>query len=93
MLGARWAQCAAHESDAVRKSMFRQISVLLVAGALLAGCGIFGKKEPEFIFDEEVGPNTKAQVETLPEGLVGDTENSRHTNQDLRAPEEQGNEG
>lgn len=47
--------------------------------SLLAACG--GGDKKEVIFDTVVGPNTKAQIASLPGDLRGDADNQRHTRQ------------
>ena len=62
-------------------------TVFMALGLAVAGCGWFGSDKEEIFFDDRLGPNTEAQVESLPGGLIGDKTNARHTNEDLRAPD------
>jgi len=57
--------------------MTRPLTLIGLMGLslLLAACG--GGKD-EIIFDTAVGPNTQAQMRTLPNDLRGDTDNRRH---------------
>ncbi len=62
-----------------------------VIALALSGCGIFGGgKEAEVVFDENVGPDTRALVNSLPKGLIGDKENALHTQDNLRAEDDTG---
>ena len=69
---------------------------LILAALALGGCGLLGigggddnskvESGPEdVVFDTREGPNTKRLVKDMDAGLVGDTANSRHTDEDLRA--------
>lgn len=71
--------------------MFLRVIFVVSASLALAACGIFGGgKDDDIVFDQRTGPNTKRLVEELPDGLVGDQENARYTNDELRAEEPPG---
>lgn len=68
-----------------------------------AACGFFSGRTdsddakvesgPEdVVYDTRVGPNTKRLIRELPEGLVGDHENARHTSETLRGDDSTGNQ-
>ena len=68
--------------------MFLRVIVLAAVSLTVSACGIFGGgKDDDIVFDQRTGPNTKQLVEDLPDGLVGDEENARYTNDELRAEE------
>ena len=71
----------------VSKTILMAPTLVLAGGLAVAGCGWFGSDKEEIFFDDRLGPNTEAQVESLPGGLIGDKTNARHTNEDLRAPD------
>lgn len=43
-----------------------------------SGCSIFESGGDEVVFDTALGPQTKAQIRTLPPGLVGDEKPNRY---------------
>ena len=49
--------------------------MILATSSLLMACS----GGDTIIFDTRLGPVTKTQIQTLPEGLIGDKENARHT--------------
>ena len=57
---------------------------------LLAACGGGGD---EIIFDTTLGPQTKVQIETLPETLEGDTNNARYSTENLRGKSMESEDG
>ncbi len=63
----------------------------LVFGAafLLGGCSIFEPSGDEIVFDTTLGPRTETQIESLPAGLIGDSDKRNHrgtqTGEDLEA--------
>ena len=65
---------------------------LILSVFLIAACS--GNKEgrqgPLAIAEADLGPDTKDLIKELPQGLVGDKINARHTNQDLRGEDEDG---
>ena len=68
------------------------ISGLILSVFLIAACG-GNKKEregPLAIADADLGPDTKDLIKELPEGLVGDKINARHTSQALRGEDDDG---
>ena len=63
----------------------------LTIGALIIGACSGNKKEregPLAVREDQLGPVTKDLVKDLPDGLIGDTANARHTSQDLRGEDE-----
>lgn len=50
----------------------------LSALLLLPACSIFEKKGDEIVFDTVLGPETDAQIATLPATLEGDSSNARY---------------
>lgn len=63
----------------------------LIIGALIIGACSGRKKErdgPLAVQEAQLGPVTKDLIKDLPEGLVGDTANARHSNQPLRGEDE-----
>ena len=61
--------------------------VLLSSTFALGGCGIFENSNKTPIDLGAVGPRTKDQLKTVPDGLLPDEENSLHTSQELRGDE------
>ncbi|MFC3053022.1 hypothetical protein [Kordiimonas pumila] len=47
----------------------------------LSACSIFKGKGDTIVFDTVLGPETKAQVKTLPSNLKGDSENARYSSE------------
>lgn len=71
--------------------MYLRVIIVASASLALAACGIFGGgKDDDIVFDQRTGPNTERLVKDLPDGLVGDQENARYTNDELRAEEPPG---
>lgn len=65
----------------------------MVIAALIIGACSGSKKEregPLAVQEAQLGPVTKDLIKDLPDGLVGDTANARHSNQQLRG-EDDGN--
>lgn len=68
----------------VMKSKLLVVALIVLP---LSGCGIFGGKDkaaaarPPADLDR---PATKDLIRGLPEGLVGDKENARYTNEELK---------
>ncbi len=60
-------------------SKFITVITLFLAVLSLTGCG----ETEALIKNGPAGPNTGDLIDPLPEGLVADTENSRHTQNDL----------
>ncbi len=65
--------------------------IILVLSFSLSACGIFGIFGGDDKDSDDpipLGPNntprTKDQLKRLPDGLIGDQENARHTNEDLK---------
>lgn len=66
----------------------RPLAIIFLA-ATLAGCGIFGggKSKQEAAAKPPVDinrPAIKGIIKSLPKGLIGDTQNARHTNEELK---------
>ena len=69
--------------------MYLRLPVTIFLAATLAGCGIFGggKSKQEAAAKPPVDldrPATKEIIKSLPKGLIGDTQNARHTNEELK---------
>lgn len=63
----------------------------LIIGALIIGACSGNKKEregPLAVQEAQLGPETKELIKDLPDGLIGDTVNARHSNQPLRGEDE-----
>ena len=63
----------------------------LLACLVLAACAGAKKEDiegPLALAEDELGPETKDLVKDLPKGLVGDAENARYTNDNLRGEDE-----
>ena len=52
---------------------------MMAASVLLSACS----SGDVLVFDTRLGPVTSQQIATLPEGLIGDTKNARHTSYTL----------
>ena len=68
--------------------MYLRLFAIIFLATSLAGCGIFGGGEdkdvaakPPIDLDR---PATKALIKTLPQGLIGDNQNARHTDEELK---------
>lgn len=69
--------------------MYLRTFAIIALAASLAGCGIFGggnsgseaSAEPPV---DSNRPATKELLKTLPRGLIGDTQNALHTNEELK---------
>lgn len=69
--------------------MHLRLLATVFLAAILAGCGIFGggkskqgaAAEPPVDLDR---PAIKEIIKSLPKGLIGDTQNARHTNEELK---------
>lgn len=61
------------------------ISGLILLTLALGACGLFGGDEPDISAIPASEVPTKTLLETVPEGLLPDAENVRHTNETLRA--------
>lgn len=57
---------------------------------LLAACGGGGD---EIVFDTTLGPQTKVQIETLPDTLKGDADNARYSTENLRGESMESEDG
>ena len=66
---------------------------LILSVFLIAGCsGDKSTREgPLAIPEADLGPETKKTVKDLPGGLIGDKQNARYTNENLRGKDEDGN--
>lgn len=68
--------------------MFIRAFVTVILAATLAGCGIFGgKNKDQAGADPPIDANrpaTKELLKSLPEGLIGDTQNARYSNEELK---------
>jgi hypothetical protein len=69
--------------------MYLRLVVALFLAATLAGCGVFGggKGKTEAAARPPVDSNrppTKDIIKSLPKGLIGDSQNARHTNEELK---------
>lgn len=70
--------------------MTRQIGSILVCLLLLSlsGCSWFENDDIDPIFENlPTGTDARVLIKQLPEGLPGDTENSRHMSTTLAPPE------
>ena len=71
------------------KRFFILFGVLFGFLALAACSGNKAEREgPLAVSTEELGPDTEDLVKDLPKGLVGDQENARYTNDNLRGEDE-----
>jgi len=68
---------------------------LLLAALAIAGCSNDKalREGPLAISDDQLGPDTKELVKTLPGGLVADTANARYSSQPLRGEDEDDGDG
>ena len=70
----------------MKETMASKLLLMPMVAAGLSACSIFGGSDKDdIVFDVRTGPNTRALVEDLPDGLVGDRENAVHTTDQLRA--------
>ena len=74
--------------------MKRIFTLLVMSFSLLAlvACGGAKKEDiegPLAVAEDELGPDTKDVVKDLPRGLVGDKENAKYTNDNLRGEDEE----
>lgn len=65
---------------------------LILSIFLIYGCGSskVEREGPLAIPDADLGPETKDLIKELPGGLVGDKDNVRYTNENLRGEDEDG---
>ena len=68
--------------------MTLRLFAIIFLALTLAGCGIFGGgKNKEAAAEPPVDSNrpaTKEIIKSLPKGLIGDNQNARHTNEELK---------
>ena len=68
--------------------MFLRLIGTIFLAATLAGCGIFGGKNKDQSGAKPPidanRPATKELLKSLPEGLIGDSQNARYTNEELK---------
>lgn len=66
----------------------KSLALILACCTLaLSGCSLFESKNKTPIDLGAVGPRTKDQLKTVPNGILPDEENSLHTSQELRGDE------
>ncbi len=58
----------------------------ILALTTVSACSIFESKGDEIVFDTALGPTTETQIQNLPAGLEGDTENSNHLGIERKGP-------
>ncbi len=63
---------------------------LFISALLVGACSGRDKERdgPLALQEDQLGPITKELVKDLPGGLIGDTENARHSSQQLRGEDE-----
>ncbi len=59
----------------------------------LSACSLFESKGDEIIFNTALGPDTEAQIKTLPATLEGDVENKNHLGTERKGPSLESEDG